>query len=44
MPNTPHWFQTGGEGAVVSEFSTRSRDVADIFSDPQIMRAPQVAE
>ena len=43
MPATPHWFQAGDEGAVVSEFSTRSRDESDIFSDPQIQRAPQVA-
>lgn len=43
-PNTPHWFQAGDEGAVVSEFSTRSRDESDIFSDPQIQRAPQVAD
>ena len=44
MPNTPHWFQAGDECAVVSEFSTRSRDESDIFTDPQIQRAPQVAE
>ena len=43
MPDTPHWFQAGDEGAVVSEFSTRSRDESDIFTDPQIRRAPQVA-
>jgi D-lyxose ketol-isomerase len=43
-PNTPHWFQAGDEGAVVSEFSTRSRDESDIFADPQIQRAPQVAD
>jgi D-lyxose ketol-isomerase len=43
-PNTPHWFQAGDEGAVVSEFSTRSRDESDIFTDPQIQRAPQVAD
>ena len=43
-PNTPHWFQAGDEGAVVSEFSTRSRDESDIFTDPQIRRAPIVAE
>ena len=29
------------EGAVVSEFSTKSRDESDVFTDPQIMRAPQ---
>jgi len=37
-PDTLHWFQAGPEGAVVSEFSTRSRDEADVFSDPQIVR------
>ncbi len=37
-PNTLHWFQAGDEGAVVSEFSTRSRDENDVFSDPQIVR------
>jgi D-lyxose ketol-isomerase len=37
-PNTLHWFQAGGDGAVVSEFSTRSRDEYDVFSDPQIVR------
>ena len=25
-PDTLHWFRAGDEGAVVSEFSTRSRD------------------
>lgn len=38
-PNTLHWFQAGNEGAVVSEFSTRSRDEYDIFTDQQIRRA-----
>lgn len=42
MPDTPHWFQSGDEGAVVSEFSTRSTDEADIFTDPAIQRAPVV--
>jgi len=42
LPNTLHWFQAGDEGAVVSEFSTRSRDEADIFTDPDIRRAPEV--
>ena len=44
MPDTPHWFQAGIEGAVVSEFSTRSRDESDIFTDPQIQRAPKVSD
>lgn len=43
-PNTLHWFQAGPEGAVVSEFSTKSRDEADIFSDVDIKRLPEVAE
>lgn len=38
-PNTLHWFQAGDEGAVVSEFSTRSRDEFDIFTDQGIRRA-----
>jgi D-lyxose ketol-isomerase len=37
-PNTLHWFRAGDEGAIVSEFSTRSRDEADVFSDPRIVR------
>ena len=39
-PNTPHWFQAGPEGAIVSEFSTKSRDEADVFTDPEIQRVP----
>jgi len=38
MPDTLHWFQAGPEGAVVSEFSTKSIDEADIFTDPEIIR------
>jgi D-lyxose ketol-isomerase len=38
MPNTKHWFQGGPEGAIVSEFSTTSRDDKDIFTDPDIIR------
>jgi D-lyxose ketol-isomerase len=38
LPDTLHWFQAGSEGAVVSEFSTQSRDELDVFSDPQIVR------
>lgn len=42
MPGTKHWFQGGCEGAVVSEFSTRSSDETDIFTDKKIKRAPEV--
>ncbi len=38
MPDTLHWFQAGEDGAIVSEFSTRSRDESDVFSDPRIVR------
>ena len=37
-PDTLHWFRGGDEGAVVSEFSTQSRDESDVFSDPRIVR------
>jgi D-lyxose ketol-isomerase len=37
-PDTLHWFQAGDDGAVVSEFSTRSRDETDVFTDPNIIR------
>jgi D-lyxose ketol-isomerase len=42
FPGTKHWFQAGDEGAVVSEFSTRSTDENDIFTDPDIRRAPEI--
>jgi len=38
MPETLHWFQGGPEGAVVSEFSTRSTDETDVFTDKKIVR------
>ena len=41
-PDTKHWFQAGSEGAVVSEFSTKSYDEFDIFTDPNIVRIPEV--
>ena len=37
-PNTKHWFKAGKTGAVVSEFSTKSVDEADIFTDERIVR------
>ena len=43
-PNTLHWFQAGPEGAIVSEFSTRSRDDTDIFTDPDVRRLPEIAD
>jgi D-lyxose ketol-isomerase len=37
-PDTRHWFRAGEEGAIVSEFSTRSRDELDVFTDPRVRR------
>ena len=37
-PDTLHWFQAGDEGAIVSEFSTQSRDETDVFVDARIRR------
>ena len=42
QPGIPHWFQSGSEGAVVSEFSTRSTDEYDQFRDPSINRFTKV--
>src|SRR4051812_26243260 len=38
VPDTLHWFQAGPDGAIVSEFSTKSRDETDVFIDPAIVR------
>ena len=43
-PGTLHWFQAGDDGAIVSEFSTQSRDDLDIFTDPRVERQTAVAE
>lgn len=43
-PNTWHWFQAGDEGAIVSEFSSTSRDEFDVFLDPRIKRIPEISE
>ena len=38
FPETLHWFAAGEEGAVISEFSTKSTDETDIFTDARIVR------
>ena len=43
-PNTLHWFQAGPEGAIVSEFSTQSRDELDEFTDPEVRRTTIVED
>ena len=42
-PDTLHWFQSGDQGAVVSEFSSTSTDEADVFTDPEIQRITRIA-
>ena len=32
------------EGAIVSEFSSTSRDEFDVFTDPRIKRIPEIVE
>ena len=42
-PDTLHSFTAGAEGAVISEFSSPSRDELDVFSDPNVRRETVVA-
>ncbi len=44
LPNTLHWFQAAEDGAIVSEFSSTSRDEFDVFTDSRIKRIPQIVE
>lgn len=44
MPETLHWFQAGEEGAVISEFSTRSTDGTDIFTDVRVIREAKIED
>lgn len=41
-PETPHWFQAGPRGAIISEFSSTSRDRSDVFRNPGIRRMTKV--
>jgi len=42
MPETLHWFQAGEDGAIVSEFSTKSTDETDVFTDKRIERETKI--
>lgn len=44
MPETWHWFQAGRDGAVISEFSTRSSDETDQFTDKRLIREPKIED
>ena len=37
-PDTLHSFTAGPDGAVISEFSSTSRDELDVFTDPDVQR------
>ena len=43
-PETWHWFQAGEDGAVISEFSTRSTDETDQFTDNRLVREVRIEE
>jgi D-lyxose ketol-isomerase len=43
-PGTLHWFQAGPDGAVVSEFSSTSRDELDEFTDERVARETVVED
>jgi D-lyxose ketol-isomerase len=42
-PDTLHSFRAGPDGAVVTEFSSASRDDLDLFTDPAVERKTIVA-
>lgn len=43
-PGMLHWMQSGNEGAVFSEFSTKNRDNYDTFTDLNVKRTPVVEQ
>ena len=43
-PETFHWFQAGPKGAVISEFSTRSTDETDVFTDKTLVRETKIED
>lgn len=42
MPGVKHWFQGGPDGAVISEFSTKSTDETDRFTDKSLVREGKI--
>jgi D-lyxose ketol-isomerase len=43
-PGTPHWFQAGPQGAVIWSISTKATDIADVFTDPTIVRKTHIVD
>jgi D-lyxose ketol-isomerase len=41
-PDTLHWMHAGPDGAIVSEFSSKSIDEFDVFTDPAISRITEI--
>jgi D-lyxose ketol-isomerase len=41
-PDTLHWFQAGDKGAILSEFSSKSLDEHDIWTDSRLQRLPKI--
>ena len=41
-PDTNHWFKGWEEGAVISEFSSKSVDEKDVFTDPAVDRLSNI--
>src|SRR4030043_25342 len=41
-PDTLHWFQAGDKGAILSEFSSKSLDEHDIWTDSRLRRLPKI--
>jgi D-lyxose ketol-isomerase len=41
-PDTLHWFQAGDKGAILSEFSSKSLDENDIWTDSRLRRRPKI--
>ena len=44
MPGIKHWFQGGPDGAVISEFSTKSTDETDQFTEKNLIRSGSLEE
>ena len=43
-PDTWHWFQAGGDGAIIWSISSKVTDNEDQFSDPNVVRKTTILE
>jgi D-lyxose ketol-isomerase len=43
-PGTKHWFQAGGEGAIMYLISSCVRDILDQFTDPDVVRETKIID